>query len=277
VFTALVLGVRDYFRKTGFRKAVIGLSGGIDSALTAAIAVEALGRENIVGVSMPSRYSSDHSKRDAESLSKNLGITYLTIPIDEITKAYERTLEEPFKRRSADVTEENIQARIRGNILMALSNKFGYLVLTTGNKTELALGYCTLYGDMSGGLAVIGDVSKSEVYTLAEYYNRRRGFEAIPKSSIAKIPSAELKPDQYDPFDYAVVSPLVDEIIENRRSVKELASLGYDPKLAQEMLSRVRSAEYKRRQAAPSIKITRKAFGIGWRMPIVNRSRGEQL
>jgi NAD+ synthetase len=175
------------------------------------------------------------------------------------------------------VTEENIQARIRGNILMALSNKFGYLVLTTGNKTELALGYCTLYGDMSGGLAVIGDVSKSEVYALAEYYNRRRGFEAIPKSSITKIPSAELKPDQYDPFDYAIVSPLVDEIIENRRSVKELASLGYDPKLAQEMLNRVRSAEYKRRQAAPSIKITRKAFGIGWRMPIVNRSRGEQL
>ncbi len=277
VFMALVLGVRDYLRKTGFKKAVIGLSGGIDSALTAAIAVEALGRENIVGVSMPSRYSSDHSKRDAESLSKNLGITYLTIPIDKILKEYERTLEEPFEKRSADVTEENIQARIRGNILMALSNKFGYLVLTTGNKTELALGYCTLYGDMSGGLAVIGDVSKSEIYALAEYYNRRRGFEAIPKSSITKIPSAELKPDQYDPFDYAVVSPLVDEIIENRRSVKELASLGYDPKLAQEMLSRVRSAEYKRRQAAPSIKITRKAFGIGWRMPIVNRSRGEQL
>jgi len=277
VFMALVLGVRDYFRKTGFKKGVIGLSGGIDSALTAAMAVEALGRENVVGVSMPSRYSSDHSKRDAESLSKNLGITYLTIPIDEIIKAYERTLEEPFEKRSADVTEENIQARIRGNILMALSNKFGYLVLTTGNKTELALGYCTLYGDMSGGLAVIGDVSKSEVYALAEYYNRRRGFEAIPKSSIAKIPSAELKPDQYDPFDYAVVSPLVDEIIENRRSVKELASLGYDPKLAEEMLIRIRSAEYKRRQAAPSIKITRKAFGIGWRMPIVNRSRGEQL
>jgi NAD+ synthase (glutamine-hydrolysing) len=275
VFSALVLGVRDYFRKTGFSKAVIGLSGGIDSALTAAIAVEALGGENVLGVSMPSRYSSDHSKRDAESLSKNLGITYLTIPIDEILKAYERTLEEPFERRSADVTEENIQARIRGNILMALSNKFGYLVLTTGNKTELALGYCTLYGDMIGGLAAIGDVSKSEVYALAEYYNRRRGFEAIPKSSITKIPSAELKPDQYDPFDYAVVSPLVDEIIEKRRSVKELTGLGYDPKLAKETLSRIRSAEYKRRQAAPSIKITRKAFGIGWRMPIVNRSREE--
>jgi NAD+ synthase (glutamine-hydrolysing) len=277
VFMALVLGVRDYFRKTGFKKAVIGLSGGIDSALTAAIAVEALGQENVVGVSMPSRYSSNHSKRDAESLSSNLGITYLTIPIDEVFKAYERTLEGTFEKRPVDVTEENIQARIRGNILMALSNKFGYLVLTTGNKTELALGYCTLYGDMSGGLAVIGDVSKSEVYALAEFYNRRRGFEAIPKCSLTKIPSAELKPDQYDPFDYSVVSPLVDEIIENRRSVKELAGLGYDPSLAEEMLSRVRSSEYKRRQAAPSIKITRKAFGIGWRMPIVNRSREEQL
>jgi NAD+ synthase (glutamine-hydrolysing) len=277
VFTALVLGVRDYLRKTGFKKGVIGLSGGIDSALTAAIAVEALGRENVVGVSMPSRYSSDHSRRDAESLSKNLGITHLTIPIDEILKAYESTLGQTFEKRPADVTEENVQARIRGNILMALSNKFGYLVLNTGNKTELALGYCTLYGDMSGGIAVIGDVSKSEVYALAEYYNRRRGFEAIPKTSITKIPSAELKPDQYDPFDYPVVSPMVDEIIENRRSITELISLGYSPKLAEEILSRIRSAEYKRRQAAPSIKITRKAFGIGWRMPIVNRSREEEL
>jgi NAD+ synthase (glutamine-hydrolysing) len=277
VFSALVLGVRSYFRKTGFRKAIIGLSGGVDSALAAAIAVEALGGENVVGVSMPSRYSSEHSKRDAESLSKNLGITFLTIPIDEIFKTYEKTLEESFEKRSSDVTEENIQARIRGNILMALSNKFGYLVLTTGNKTELALGYCTLYGDMSGGLAVIGDVSKSEVYALAKYYNRRRGFEAIPRNTIAKIPSAELRPDQYDPFDYTVVSPLVDEIIENRRSVKELVSLGYDAELVKEILSRVRSAEYKRRQAAPSIKITRKAFGIGWRMPIVNRFREELL
>jgi NAD+ synthase (glutamine-hydrolysing) len=277
IFTALVLGVHDYFRKTGFKKAVIGLSGGIDSALTAAIGLEALGRENVVGVSMPSRYSSDHSKRDAESLSKNLGITCLSIPIDEIVKAYEKTLETTFERRPADVAEENIQARIRGNILMGLSNKFGYLVLNTGNKTELALGYCTLYGDMSGGLAVIGDVSKSEVYALAEYYNRRRGFEAIPKSSITKIPSAELKPNQYDPFDYSVVSPLVDEIIENRRSIKELVRLRYSRKLAEETLSRIRSAEYKRRQAAPAIKITRKAFGIGWRMPIVNRSREEEL
>lgn len=277
IFMALALGVRDYFRKTAFEKAVIGLSGGIDSALTAAIAVEALGRENVVGVSMPSRYSSDHSKRDAESLSRNLGITYMTIPIDGIFGAYERTLEQPLERHPADVTEENIQARIRGNILMAISNKFGHLVLTTGNKTELALGYCTLYGDMSGGLAVIGDVSKSEVYALSECYNLRRKFEVIPKSSIIKMPSAELKPDQYDPFDYSVVSPLVDEIVENRRSVKELVALGYDRKLAKDILERIRAAEYKRRQAAPSIKISRKAFGIGWRMPIVNQSRAEEL
>ena len=277
IFMALALGVRDYFRKTAFEKAVIGLSGGIDSALTAAIAVEALGRENVVGVSMPSRYSSDHSKRDAESLSRNLGITYMTIPIDGIFGAYERTLEQPLERHPADVTEENIQARIRGNILMAISNKFGHLVLTTGNKTELALGYCTLYGDMSGGLAVIGDVSKSEVYALSECYNLRRKFEVIPKSSIIKMPSAELKPDQYDPFDYSVVSPLVDEIVENRRSVKELVAFGYDRKLAKDILERIRAAEYKRRQAAPSIKISRKAFGIGWRMPIVNQSRAEEL
>lgn len=276
IFAALVLGVRDYFRKTGFRKAVIGLSGGVDSSLTAAIAVEALGHENVVGLYMPSRYSSDHSRRDAEALSKNLRITYTAIPIDEIFQAYEKTLKQPFEGHPADVTEENIQARIRGNILMAFSNKFGYLVLTTGNKTELALGYCTLYGDMSGGLAVIGDVSKSEVYALAEYYNHRRGFEAIPKSSITKIPSAELKPDQYDPFDYGVVSPLVDEMIENRRSFKELVDMGFDPKLVDDIVGRIRSAEYKRWQAAPAIKITRKAFGIGWRMPIVNHFREEE-
>jgi len=276
IFHALVLGVRDYFRKTGFKKALIGLSGGIDSSLTAAVAVEALGHENILGVYMPSRYSSDHSRSDAESLSRNLEISCLVIPIEETFRAYEKTLAKAFEGYAPDVTEENVQARIRGNILMALSNKLGYLVLTTGNKTELALGYCTLYGDMSGGLAVIGDVSKPEVYALAEYYNRRRGFEAIPRSSIEKIPSAELKPDQYDPFDYKIVSPLVDEIIENRRSTEELVNMGYESRLVADIIKRIRSAEYKRRQAAPAIKITRKAFGIGWRMPIVNRCREEE-
>jgi NAD+ synthase (glutamine-hydrolysing) len=277
IFGALILGVRDYFRKTGFKKALIGLSGGIDSSLTAAIAVEALGHENILGVYMPSRYSSDHSKSDAESLSENLGISCLTISIEETFRAYEKSLAETFEGFSSDVTEENVQARIRGNILMALSNKLGYLVLTTGNKTELALGYCTLYGDMSGGLAVIGDVSKPEVYALAEYYNRRRGFETIPRNSIEKVPSAELKRAQYDPFDYKIVSPLVDEIIENRRSTEELTSMGYESKLVADIIKRIRAAEYKRRQAAPDIKITRKAFGIGWRMPIVNRYREEEL
>ncbi len=276
IFNALVLGVRDYFRKTGFKKALIGLSGGIDSSLTAAIAVEALGRENVLGVYMPSRYSSDHSKRDAETLSKNLGISYLVVSIEEMFKAYEKALADVLKERGPDVTEENIQARIRGNILMALSNKLGYLVLTTGNKTELALGYCTLYGDMSGGLAVIGDVSKSEVYALADYYNRRRESEVIPRSSIEKIPSAELRPDQYDPFDYKIVSPLVDEIVENRRSSEELVAMGYEMKLVSDVARRIRMAEYKRWQAAPALKITRKAFGIGWRMPIVNRYREEQ-
>jgi NAD+ synthase (glutamine-hydrolysing) len=276
ILSALVLGVRDYFRKTGFKKALIGLSGGIDSSLTAAIAVDALGRENILGVYMPSRYSSDHSKRDAETLSKNLGISYLVVPIEEMFKAYEKALADGFKGHGPDVAEENIQARIRGSILMALSNKLGYLVLTTGNKTELALGYCTLYGDMSGGLAVIGDVSKSEVYALADYYNRRRKPEAIPRSSIEKIPSAELRPDQYDPFDYKIVSPLVDEIVENRRSSEELVAMGYESKLVSDVARRIRIAEYKRWQAAPAIKITRKAFGIGWRMPIVNRYREEQ-
>ena len=276
IFNALVLGVRDYFRKTGFKKALIGLSGGIDSSLTAAIAVEALGRQNVLGMYMPSRYSSDHSKRDAENLCKNLGIPLTMVPIEGIFKVYEKTLEDELKESPPDVTEENIQARIRGNILMALSNRFNYLVLTTGNKTELALGYCTLYGDMSGGLAVIGDVSKSEVYELAKYYNRRREFEAIPKGALEKIPSAELRPDQYDPFEYKIVSPLVDEIVENRRSSEELVAMGYESLLVSDILRRVRMAEYKRWQAAPALKITKKAFGIGWRMPIVNKYREYQ-
>jgi len=177
----------------------------------------------------------------------------------------------PFKGRLADVAEENIQSRIRGTLLMALSNKFGGLVLATGNKTELALGYATLYGDMSGGLEVIGDVGKTQVYALAQYYNRKSGRSVIPESSLTKIPSAELKPDQFDPFDYAMVSPLADDIIENRLSRQELIAKGYDPKVVDDSLRRARLAEYKRRQAAPVIKITKKAFGLGWKMPIVNK------
>jgi NAD+ synthase (glutamine-hydrolysing) len=271
MFNALVLGVHDYFRKTGFEHAFIGLSGGIDSSLVAVIAAEALGKQNVTGVSMPSRYSSDHSRSDAQSLAANLGIEFLTIPIEPIFSAYLQQLKEPFKGREPDVAEENLQSRIRGNLLMALSNKFGGLVLATGNKTELALGYATLYGDMSGGLEVVGDVSKTEVYALARYFNQKSGRSVIPESCFTKIPSAELKPNQFDPFDYAIVSPLADDIIENRLSRQELIAKGYDPRIVDDSLRRARLAEYKRRQAAPAIKITKKAFGLGWKMPIVNK------
>lgn len=271
MFNALVLGVRDYFGKTGFKRALVGLSGGIDSSLVATIATEALGKENVTGVSMPSRYSSDHSRRDAETLAKNLGIQFLIIPIEQVFLTFEQQLEPHFRGLPADVAEENLQSRIRGTVLMALSNKFGHLVLATGNKTELALGYATLYGDMSGGLEVIGDVSKMEVYALARYYNEIVGRSVIPENCFSKIPSAELRPNQYDPFDYPVVSPLVDEIIENRQSADELIQKGYDERIVQDTVQRIRRAEYKRRQAPPAIKITKKAFGLGWKMPIVNK------
>jgi NAD+ synthase (glutamine-hydrolysing) len=271
MFNALVLGVRDYFRKTGFEHAYIGLSGGIDSSLVAVIATDALGKDNVTGVCMPSRYSSDHSKSDASVLATNLDIEFLTISIEPIFSAYLQQLKDPFKGRAPDVAEENLQSRIRGALLMALSNKFGGLVLATGNKTELALGYATLYGDMSGGLEVIGDVSKMEVYALARYYNQKLGRSIIPEGCFIKIPSAELKPDQFDPFDYAIVAPLADDIVENRLSRQELIAKGYDPKVVDDCLRRARLAEYKRRQAAPAIKITKKAFGLGWKMPIVNK------
>jgi NAD+ synthase (glutamine-hydrolysing) len=271
MFRALVLGVKDYFKKTGFGHAFIGLSGGIDSSLVAAIAVNALGKENVIGVSMPSRHSSDHSMIDAKLLSENLEIEFLTISIEPMFTAYLSQLSKPFRGLPANVAEENIQSRIRGSILMALSNKFDGLVLATGNKTELALGYATLYGDMSGGLEVIGDVSKTEVYALARYYNAKTDHRVIPQRCFSKIPSAELRPDQVDPFDYEVISPLVDDIIENRLSKLELVRKGYDARVVEDTVQRVRNAEYKRRQSPPAIKITKKAFGLGWRMPIVNK------
>ena len=273
MFNAIVLGVRDYFRKTGFKRAFIGLSGGIDSSLVAVIAATALGKENVTGVSMPSRFSSDHSKSDANQLAENLGIEYLTIPIERVFETFESELKPFFKGKPRDVAEENLQARIRGNILMTLSNKFNDLVLSTGNKTELALGYATLYGDMSGGLEVIGDVSKTEVYSLARYYNKRTGREVIPENCFSKVPSAELRPEQFDPFDYSIVSPLVDDAIENRLTREELVQKGYPKEVVEDSVRRIRMAEYKRRQAAPVIKITRKAFGLGWKMPLVNRFR----
>lgn len=287
MFNALVLGIRDYFRKTGFKKAVVGMSGGIDSSLTTCIAVEALGKENVIGVSMPSVFSSQHSKTDAQKLAENLGICFVQFSIQEIVENYRRVLEEPLekirrhfgieKERDDPVADENIQPRVRGNCLMDISNRLKdlrILVLNTGNKSELALGYCTLYGDMSGGIGALGDVSKLEVYKLAEYVNKKAGREIMPENVFKKKPSPELKEDQYDPFDFSIVSPLVDEIVENRRSMQELIEMGYPKEVVEDIYRRIRRAEYKRWQAPPCIKITRKAFGIGWKMPIVNKYSG---
>ena len=275
LFRGLVLGVRDYFSKTGHKKCVIGLSGGIDSALTACIAVEALGKNNVLCISMPSKFTSGDSQNDAAELVKNLGVKLRTVPIKELHSEFESLFTKTFDGVDRDTTEENIQARIRGNILMAFSNKFGYLVLSTGNKTELALGYCTLYGDMSGGLAVISDLSKMDVYSVAQGYNDKRGGQIIPENIFSKPPSAELSEKQVDPFDYSKVSPLVDEIVENRLSKRELVNLGYDEQLVGHIFGLVRKAEFKRRQAAPGLKVTPKAFGMGRRYPIVNHFDGE--
>lgn len=262
LFDGLSLGIKDYFNKTGHSKAVIGLSGGIDSALVACLAVNALGAKNVHLVSMPSRFSSDHSKIDANDLAQNLKAHFETIDIDGLFEKYLDILAPSFKGLDINVAEENIQSRIRGNILMALSNKFGYLVLSTGNKTELALGYCTLYGDMSGGLSAIGDLNKNEVYNLSKWINRNK--EVIPKNIIKKIPSAELAPNQFDPFDYELISPLVDDIVmENRQSKKS------DDEFLN-LKKKVNINEHKRRQAAPVLRVSRKAFGIGRRIPIVN-------
>ena len=287
MFNALVLGIRDYFMKTGFEKTVVGMSGGIDSSVTACIAAEALGKENVIGVSMPSRFSSDHSKSDAQQLAENLGILFVRCGIQDIVDSYRQTLEKPLgqirnffgikKENDDSVADENIQPRARGNLLMDVSNRLKdlkILVLNTGNKTEVALGYCTLYGDMAGGIGALGDVSKLEVYTLAEYVNKKAGKQVIPKSVLEKKPSPELKECQFDPFDFDVVSPLVDEIIENRRSKQDLIKMGYPKEAVEDTYRRVRNSEYKRRQATPCIKITPKAFGIGWKMPMVNKYKG---
>ena len=271
IYNALVLGVKDYFRKTGHSEAVLGLSGGIDSSLTACIAVDALGNENVHGVSMPSKYSSEHSKDDAKKLSDNLGIDYQIVSIESIVDSFEHSLKASYNGTKPDVAEENIQARARGSIIMALSNKFNWLVLSTGNKTELAMGYCTLYGDMNGGLSVISDLSKTDVYALSRWVNENSGSERIPLNSIEKAPSAELRPDQVDPFDYDVVSPLVTDLIDNQVSPSQLIEEGADPELVEDISKRIRMNEYKRRQAAPGLRVTSKAFGMGRRVPIVNQ------
>jgi len=270
IFQALVLGVHDYFFKTGGRQAIVGLSGGIDSALVASIAVQALGPENVLGVAMPSRYTSNDSNEDAAVLAQNLNIRLLKIPIETIFKSYLSELQPTFGDRPADITEENIQSRIRGNLLMALSNKYNAYVLTTGNKTELALGYCTLYGDMCGALAVISDLSKSDVYKVARYVNSAAGHEIIPERIFTKIPTAELAPGQVDPFDYEIVSPLVDYIINEQKTPTELVKMGFSVALVDDIYRKIKLAEFKRRQAAPGLKITGKAFGLGRRYPIIN-------
>ena len=274
VWEALVLGVRDYFFKTGFETALIALSGGIDSSVVAAVAVDALGAEHVVGLSMPSRFSSEGSRDDARDLAQRLGIRFITVPIEQVFAATLDTLADVFADTEFGVAEENLQARIRGNIQMALSNKFGWLVLTTGNKSEMATGYATLYGDMAGGFAVIKDVPKLLVWDLARYRNRTS--EVIPQSAIDKPPSAELRPDQLDsdslpPYD--VLDPILEMYVEDDRSIAEIVASGYDEALVKRIVQMVDRNEYKRRQAPPGVKITPRAFGRDRRLPIAMRYR----
>jgi NAD+ synthase (glutamine-hydrolysing) len=274
VWEALVLGVRDYVGKTGFHDVVLGLSGGVDSSLVAAIAVDALGAEHVIGVSMPSRFSSEGSKSDASALAEKLGIRMLTVPIEGPFTATLDVLAPPFADTQFGLAEENLQARIRGNLLMALSNKFGWLVLTTGNKSEMATGYSTLYGDMAGGFAVIKDVPKTLVWDLARYKNTSAGREIIPQAVIDKPPSAELRADQLDtdslpPYD--VLDPIIRAYVEDDRSIDEIVAAGADEELVQRVVRMIDRNEYKRRQAPPGIKITPRAFGRDRRLPIANR------
>ncbi|MEG4231454.1 NAD+ synthase [Microcoleus sp. Pol11C3] len=286
IWAALVLGVRDYVRKCGFSKVVLGLSGGIDSALVAAIASGAIGPENVLGVLMPSPYSSDHSVNDALELARNLGIAIELLPIGDLMKTYDRTLANLFVNTTFGIAEENIQSRIRGNLLMAISNKFGHLLLSTGNKSEMAVGYCTLYGDMNGGLAVISDVPKTRVYSLCRWLNSG-GYvgavppyppqekEIIPVNIISKAPSAELKPGQIDQDslpDYDVLDDILQRLIEHHESAQQVVAAGHDEAVVKRVVKLVRQAEFKRRQAAPGLKISDRAFGTGWRMPIAKSS-----
>src|SRR6266571_374824 len=276
VFRALVLGTRDYVRKNGFKHVAIGLSGGIDSSLVAAVAVEALGRENVTGVTMPSPFSSAGTRRDAQALAKHLGVQFLRLPITPALNAYKRTLARTFKGLKEDVTEENLQARIRGNLLMALSNKFGWLVLTTGNKSEYGAGYTTLYGDMAGGFAVIKDVPKMLVYALSRHVNSRAGRAVIPQSVFDRAPSAELRPDQTDQDTlppYAELDAILQAYVEEDRGVPDIVAQGFAEETVRRVASMVARNEYKRRQGPIGVKITPRAFGRDWRLPIVNRFR----
>jgi len=276
IYTALVLGTGDYIRKNGFKTVLIGLSGGIDSALTAAVAVDALGKKGVVGVTMPSQYSSKGSIEDSELLAKNLGIHLIEIPITEIFQAYLKTLSPSFKGLKPNVTEENIQARIRGNILMALSNKFGWLVLTTGNKSEMSVGYCTLYGDMAGGFAVLKDVPKTLVYELAKYKNKKEGKAIIPKNVFTKAPSAELRPNQKDEDSlppYPILDPILQAYVEEDKWLEEITKMGFKENMIKEVIQLVDRNEYKRRQSPPGVKITHRALGKDRRLPVTNKYR----
>jgi NAD+ synthase (glutamine-hydrolysing) len=277
VFGALVLGTRDYVRKNGFTDVVIGLSGGIDSALVAAIAVEALGSQHVHGVSMPSRYSSEGSRTDAAILASNLGVDMQTISIEPAFSAYLDMTAESFAGKAADLTEENLQSRVRGTTLMALSNKFGWMVLTTGNKSELAVGYFTLYGDSVGGYAVIKDLLKTTVYELCRFVNSRAGREIIPEAVITKPPSAELRPDQRDDQSlpaYEILDPILELYVEQDRTAAEIIALGFDEALVRRISRLVDMNEYKRRQGPPGVRVSLKAFGKDRRLPITNAYRG---
>ena len=272
IHDALVLGIKDYFGKLGFTKAILGLSGGIDSAVTAVLAARALGEDNVRGLLMPSQYSSDHSVNDARQLAKNLGCQYDIIPIENIYQSFASTLEQQFLGTKADVAEENIQARARGMLLMAMSNKFGNILLNTSNKSEMAVGYGTLYGDMCGGLSVLGDLYKMEVFALAEYINK--DGEVIPQNTISKPPSAELRPDQKDSDSlppYEILDEILFQYIENRKGPAELIAMGHDEKLVKRILRMVNINEFKRYQTAPVLRVSTKAFGMGRRMPIVGK------
>ena len=276
IYGALVLGTRDYVRKNGFEKVLIGLSGGIDSSLVAVIARDALGADNVVGVTMPSRYSSEGTQDDAVAMARNLGVRLLTLPIQGVFEAYLDLLAQEFEGTPSDTAEENIQPRVRGNLLMALSNKFGWLVLATGNKSEMATGYATLYGDMAGGFAVVKDIYKTLIYDLANYRNRLPGGPVIPPSTIERPPTAELREDQLDTDSlppYPILDPILEAYVEEDRSLAEIAAAGFDEELVSRVVRRVDLNEYKRRQAPPGIKITPRAFGRDRRLPITNRCR----
>ena len=278
IWAALVLGVKDYARKCGFTKAVLGLSGGVDSALVSAIAAKALGPENVLGILMPSPYSSGHSVSDAEALASNIGIQTKLLSIAPLMGDYDTVLEDLFAGTEDGVAEENLQSRIRGNLLMAVSNKFGHLLLSTGNKSEMAVGYCTLYGDMNGGLAVIADVPKTRVYSICRWLNRDR--EVIPENIITKPPSAELKPDQVDQDslpDYDILDDILERLLQAQQSADDIIAVGHDPIIVEKVIRLVTRAEFKRRQAPPVLKVTDRAFGMGWRMPIASRWSLERL